>query len=232
LLPYPTLFRSPQPNDPTVVRLDQEPALSLTKRADDEGPYTIGDYIVYRLVATNTGNVTLRDVTVTDNNAEIVAGSPVASLAPGASATVIARHRVTQDDLDVGQVVNQALVTGNDPDGNRIPEVGSDNPDTTEPNDPTVDEMKQRPELALINRATGEGPYTVGDYVNFEIVVRNTGNVTLTDVAVTDDNAEIVAGSPVASLAPGASATVMARHHVTQDDVDAGRVVNQAFVTG
>ncbi|MFB2119287.1 gliding motility-associated C-terminal domain-containing protein [Parapedobacter sp. 2B3] len=223
---------TPQPNDPTVVELTQSPSLALTKRATGEGPYALGQYINYELIVTNTGNVTLTDVTVTDNNAEITAGSPIASLAPNTATTVIARHRVTQADIDAGTVVNQAKVTGDDPDGNPIAEVPSDNPDTPQPNDPTVVELTQRPGLALNKRATGEGPYTVGDYIDFEITVTNTGNVTLTDVAVTDSNAEIVSGSPVASLAPNKATTVIARHQVTQADIDAGRVVNQAKVTG
>jgi len=221
-----------QPNDPTVVELDQRPGLSLMKKATVEGPYQLGDYINFELIVTNTGNVTLHDIVVTDANAEIVSGSPVAQLAPGASATVIARHRITQDDLDFGRVINQAKAVGNDPEGNPIPEVPSDDPSTQQPNDPTVVELDQRPGLSLTKKATGEGPYQLGDYINFELIVTNTGNVTLHDVVVTDINAEIVSGSPIAQLAPGASATVVARHLVTQADVDAGRVVNQAKVTG
>ncbi|WP_188751832.1 DUF7507 domain-containing protein, partial [Parapedobacter defluvii] len=104
--------------------------MSLKKRATSEGPYELGDYINFEIVVKNTGNVTLTDVTVTDDNADIVSGSPVATLKPNAVATVIARHQVTQDDIDAGKVVNQAKVTGMDPDGNPTPEVPSDNPDT------------------------------------------------------------------------------------------------------
>src|SRR5690606_17992927 len=113
-----------------------------------------------------------------------------------------------------------AKVTGDDPAGNPIPEVPSDNPDTPQPNDPTVVELTQQPTLTLAKRTTSEGPYALGDYINFELVVSNTGNVTLTDVTVMDDNADIAAGSPVAVLAPGTSATVIARHQVTQADMD------------
>src|SRR5690606_24088399 len=106
---------TPQPNDPTVVELTKTPSLSLTKRVTGEGPYVLGQYVNYEITVRNTGNVTLTDVVVTDGNAEIMAGTPIASLAPRATATVIARHRVTQADIDAGNVVNQAMVTGNDP---------------------------------------------------------------------------------------------------------------------
>ena len=223
---------TPQPNDPTVVELTQQPALTLVKRVTGEGPYAIGQYIDFEIVVRNTGNITLTDVIVTDDNAEIMSGSPITNLAPSEMATVTARHQVTQADVDAGTVVNQAKATGDDPEGNPIPEVLSDNPDTPQPNDPTVVELTRQPALTLTKRVTSEGPYAPNAYINYEITVRNTGNVTLTEMAVTDDNAEIVSGSPIASLAPSEMATVIARHQVTQADIDAGRVVNQAKVTG
>src|SRR5690606_39203375 len=105
------------------------------------------------MVIRNTGNVTLTAIVVRDDNAEIVSDLPIASLAPNATATVIARHQVTQADIDAGIVVNQAEVTGDDPEGNSIPKVPSDNPDTQQPNDPTVVELTQNPKLTLTKRA-------------------------------------------------------------------------------
>src|SRR5690606_32622852 len=104
----------------------------------------------------------------------ITGGSPIASLAPGKSATVYARHEVTQGDIDAGVVVNSATVSGDDPEGNPTPDVPSDNPDTPDqPDDPTVVELTQRPALSLTKRTTGEGPYALGDFVDYEITVRN-----------------------------------------------------------
>src|SRR5690606_37044008 len=113
--------------------------------------------------------------------------------------------------------------TGNDPDGDPITETPSDDPTTPDqPNDPTVVEMTQEPELILTKRAISEGRYEVGEYIEYEIIVTNSGNVTLTNVTVEDDNAEITEGSPVATMAPGKSEVIHARHEVTQDDIDAG----------
>src|SRR5690606_36015131 len=136
------------------------------------------------------------------------------------TATVIARYQITQADVDAASVENRPAVTRNDPEGNPTPEVPSDNPDTPQPNDPTVVELTQRPGLTLTKRATSEGPYAVGKYIDYELIVRNAGNVTLTGVTVTDDNAEIVSGSPIVNLAPGIAATVIARHQIIQADID------------
>ncbi|MFC6095613.1 hypothetical protein ACFPVY_03055, partial [Flavobacterium qiangtangense] len=48
-----------------------------------------------------------------------------------------------------------------------------------------------------------DGIANVGDVVNYAFTVANTGNTTLTNIAVTDDNA-VVTGS-LASLATGAT---------------------------
>lgn len=91
-----------------------------------------------------------------------------------------------------------------------------------------------RPGLALKKMATvddgGDGRLDAGDVVTYAFVLRNTGNVTLIDIAIDDplDGIEVT-GSPVASLAPGASDTsVVARYTLTQADIDRGSLSNRA----
>src|SRR5690606_10433642 len=64
------------------------------------------------------------------------------------------------------------------------------------------------------------------------IVVRNTGNVTLTAIVVRDDNAEIVSDLPIASLAPNATATVIEIGRASCREGEAGTVVDEANETG
>ena len=59
--------------------------------------------------------------------------------------------------------------------------------------------------------------------------------MTLTNVNITDILPGIViSGNPIASLAPGDvdNTTISATYALTQADIDAGEVVNQATVTG
>src|SRR5690606_37086121 len=77
----------------------------------------------YTFTVTNTGNVTMEDITVVDP----LPGMPAVTLdattlAPGAVATGSAVYTITQADIDGGEVVNLATVTGTPP--------------TTDPTDP------------------------------------------------------------------------------------------------
>ncbi|MBM4461999.1 MAG: IPTL-CTERM sorting domain-containing protein [Chloroflexi bacterium] len=72
-----------------------------------------------------------------------------------------------------------------------------------------------------------------GDKINYTFTVTNTGNVTLTNVVVTDPKVT-VQGGLIASLAPGASdsTTFTGSYTLTQDDINAGRVDNSATAVG
>src|SRR5690606_34416849 len=73
----------------------------------------------------------------------------------------------------------------------------------------------------------------VGGTIKYTFKVKNTGNVTLTNVMVTDPGVTVT-GGPIASLAPGAedTATFSATYIVTQADIDAGKFSNQATAIG
>src|SRR5690606_8678945 len=91
----------------------QQPGLTLVKTSTTM-PNTFvmtGDILTYDLVVTNTGNVTLTDIEVSDPVASVT-GSPIASLAPMASTTITATYVVTQADLDAGLFTNVAIAIG------------------------------------------------------------------------------------------------------------------------
>ncbi|MDC7998778.1 DUF7507 domain-containing protein, partial [Gilvibacter sediminis] len=240
-------------DDPTVTTIEQNSSMSVIKNQTSAAGGE-GDVITYDIVVTNTGNTTLTNIEITDDNAVITGGNPIAVLLPGESATVTAEHVITQDDIDLGYVENIATAlgdspdgpdtvgdtadTGTDTDGNPIPDPetvetengdGTTNGDPTD--DPTVTTIEQNSSMSVIKNQTSAAGGE-GDVITYDIVVTNTGNTTLTNIEITDDNAVITGGNPIAVLLPGESATVTAEHVITQDDIDLGYVENIATALG
>ena len=219
------------PSDATVTA-DPAPAISILKSADPTTVSSAGDLVEYTFAVTNDGNVTLTDITVTDTftapaGPELVVTCPVTTLAPGATTQCIVSYTVTQDDVDAGSIQNSAVAAGTTPGG---APVESDPSEATVTADPT-------PALSILKSADPVQVTAAGDTVDYSFVVTNTGNVTLTDVTVTDTftapaGPELVVTCPVTTLAPSESTTCTATYTVTQADVDAGAILNSAVATG
>ncbi len=86
------------------------PALSLTKSSAAVAFTNVGEQILYTISATNTGNVTLVNVTLSDSNA-VIAGCAPTNLAPGQSLTCMAVHTVTSSDVAARVILNTAHAT-------------------------------------------------------------------------------------------------------------------------
>ncbi len=227
-------------DNPLVTPLTDTPSIALVKTAVPafSTPPAVGDRITFAFTVTNTGNVTLTNVTVTDPLPGLVlSGGPIASLAPGASdsTTFSATYELTQADLDAGQVVNRATATGTPPTG---PDVDDESGADAGSDAPTVVPVTQSPGILLVKTVDAsdffDGP-DPGDELRYAFAVTNTGSVTLTDVTVTDILPGLVlSGGPIPSLAPGASdtGTFTATYTPTAADITAGRVTNTATATG
>jgi len=211
----------------TSTPLGAAPAVALVKTASVGGTGTLGDVITYTFTITNTGNITLTNIVVTDPMVGlIITGSPIASLAAGASSSVITgTYTITQADIDAGSVTNSATATSD--------EGATDISGTANDNDtPTTTTITQTPAVALVKTASVGGMGTLGDVITYIFAVTNTGNATLTNVVVTDPMVGlIITGSPIASLAPGTIAIAVGTYTITQTDIDAGSVTNSATVT-
>ncbi|OYU93989.1 MAG: hypothetical protein CFE21_18265 [Bacteroidetes bacterium B1(2017)] len=86
--------------------------------------------------------------------------------------------------------------------------------------------------LKIVKSQTAISGQAVGSTIVYSLVVTNTGATTLTNVTVTDANATITGTNPIASLAPAASVTLTAVHTITQSDLNMGKVLNTANVSG
>ena len=165
---------------------------------------------------------------VTDPKVTVL-GGPIGTLAVGASdsTTFTASYTIDQVDIDAGFVDNLAMVTGTDPGGDPVTDT---DPDTvTLPGSPLIVLVKS----GTFQDENGDGFADVGETISYSFTVTNTGNVTLTDVMVTDPRVT-VSGGPIGTLAVGASdsTTFTASYTIDQVDIDAGFVDNLAMVTG
>ena len=237
-----------EPDDATVTPVPGKGIISLIKvaLAPADGAYdTVGEAINYKLTVTNTGNLTLTNVIVTDANADNASILPavITTIAPGASAVVNAKHTLTLVDINSGGVTNTASVTSKDPFGNNITDI-SDDPNNTndddanadgDPDDATLTLVAQKPSLSLEKTATfndenNDGLPQLNETITYNFKVSNTGNVSLSNVLVTDPLVT-VSGGPI-SLLPGQinSTTFFATYTITQANIDAGSIVNAATV--
>jgi uncharacterized repeat protein (TIGR01451 family) len=100
------------------VTLEPNPSIDMVKSAS-QSTYALGDVITYTFTVTNNGTVTLTNVSVSDPLAGLSAIAPasVATLAPGATQVFTATYTFTQDDVDVGSLLNTATATGTPPIG-------------------------------------------------------------------------------------------------------------------
>ena len=219
-------------SDSASTPLAAAPSLTLVKSVDPTSLSSAGDVATYSFVVTNTGNVDLTGVSVTDTTftgtgTPPVISCPVSTLAAGATTTCTATYTVTQADVNTGTVTNTATATGTPPTG----------PAVTSPPATAVVTIPAGPALTVVKSVDPASAGTAGDVVTYSFVVTNTGNVNLTAVSVTDTTftgtgTPPVISCPVTTLAPGATTTCTATYTVTQADVNAGEVTNTATATG
>lgn len=214
--------------DPTPVIPLLSPAISLVKTADDsavQSPAQPGDTVSYSFRIENTGDVNLTNVTLSDILPGIViTGSPIASMAPGEVVTLTGSYDLLLADIDAGEVPNTATVIGTDP----YDTVVSDEDSALVP-------LVAGPGISLLKTADASAfqtPTLPGDIITYSFRVENTGNVTLTNVQVVDPLPVVIAGSPIASMAPGEVVTLTGPYAITQADILAGEVLNSATATG
>jgi hypothetical protein len=218
-------------DSPTETSLPQTSTIALVKDAVFGGTGGIGDVITYTFTATNTGTTTMTNVVVTDPMVGLIlTGSPIESLEAGASSSVITgTYTIAQSDIDAGTVINSALATAQDPDGNDVTDISG----TALSNDSsTVTTLAQTSAITLVKTAIVSGMGMLGDVITYIFTLENTGNTTLTNVVVTDPMiTSPVIGSPIASLASGGTTIAMATYTITSADIDAGGVTNVATAT-
>ncbi len=230
----------------TFVTCAAEPGFSIEKLQEIGGggkAFTtaeltgaVGQTVNYEIVVTNTGNVPLTFGEFTDENCDpgTISGGPGANpVAPGKMTIYTCRHVL----VGVGTYTNTATDTGTPPEGDGGPITHTSN--TVVVNVPAQPgfSIEKRQEIAGSGKGftTAELAGNVGQTVDYEIIVSNTGNVPLTFGEFTDEKCDpgTISGGPGANpVAPGNSTTYTCTHLITETDKSAGIIANNATDTG
>lgn len=172
-----------------------------------------GEVIQYAIRVYNAGTVTLTGVTVTDELTGLSESVP--DLAPGASASYNTSYTLLQADLDNngggdGRLDNTSV---------------ADSDQTLAVSDSESVQLLAVPILfvnkSFVNVTGGNGngvADAVGDTLNYQIVLANPGNVTLTDVSLTESLTGL--NDTGMTLAPNAVQVYNVSYTLTQADLD------------
>ncbi|MGE3843953.1 MAG: ExeM/NucH family extracellular endonuclease, partial [Vicinamibacterales bacterium] len=231
-------------HDPILIGLFPATDLRLTK--NDFVPAVLaGQSVTYTIEVTNDGPTAVTGATVTDafpaqcasvqwtcsasgSNACATTG-PVAgninttvTLAVGGMATFQATCSVSPSAA--GLLVNKAVVA---------PPAGIAESDLGD-NEATDTDTIQVAQMSLTKMSTTPTYSQVGDILSYSLVVKNTGNMPLTNVVITDPLLPTLSCLPSqpAALAPNATLTCTGSYVITGADLTRGFVTNTATATG
>ena len=177
--------------DPANANVTPAPGITIVKTINGDDANTApgvtvpaGSTMAIAYVVTNSGNVALTNVTVTDDKvaaADITC--PKATLAPGESMTCTASLVAPAAGV---QHTNVGTVEGTDPDGGKVGDT-----------DPANASVAANPAISIVKKINGDDANTApgvkveaGSVMNITYDVTNTGNTYLSAVTVSDDKVE------------------------------------------
>ena len=201
------------------------PRLEVRVTADPRTVAAAGDEVEYSFEVSNTGSTPMLDIWVSEpmlDRAHVPITCPQTTLDPGESMTCTADYEVTQDDIDQQHVPTVATAHGLDPSGRSV----------VSPESEVVVDVVQ---LDAVKTADKASVSRAGETITYSVLVTNRGTGTLTGVVASDpmlDQVHEGLSCPATTLGPQQSMTCTGVYTVTQEDIDAGHVVNSARVSG
>jgi uncharacterized repeat protein (TIGR02543 family) len=197
-----------------------DPGKVVTK-THEGNKFKLGETITWTIKVKNIYDE-VKTITLTELDGVELKQSVFKDVAAGAEITTTATHVVTEADILNGKFHNDVKVEFS---GEDKPFHGEDEPTTEDP----------KPHITVTKKVTstpaiGES-YVEGETIRYSVTAKNDGNLTLTEVVVTDaltGDSWTIDGS----FAPGAEKTFETSYVVTAADAAAGTVKNVATATG
>ena len=246
-------------DDDTTKLTPPDVKLTVTKTSDWEGKATgakpeLGTKITYTITVKNDGNVPYTNVNFTDllqnGDASVTGEIPTYGTLPvNEEKSFTVEYIVTEADLLKESINNKVTAEADEIEYTYYEGKTEKTGKATPKGEAEVTDRTDDAKASTISTKTttskpkNEKGYELGETITYDIVVTNDGNLTVTSIEVVDnlEGAEIKAGSGydvvngkavIAELKPGESVTVKVEYVVTEADVLAGKVVNNATVTG
>ncbi|WP_251386706.1 DUF7507 domain-containing protein [Mediterraneibacter agrestimuris] len=198
----------------------------VTTNSPEDGTFALDSEIEYRITVKNTGNLTVNNINVTDSlspeDGKLL--GVIDQLVPDGEQTYAFKHKVTEEDILKGSILNEATAEGTASNGNAVTAA-----------DDVTDNTDDKNGHLTVSKTTLSTPengavYVLGEVINYQIAVKNDGNLTITNITVEDE----LTGDEwtIETLAPGEDETFEAEYKVTEKDVIAGMVKNVATAEG
>jgi len=198
--------------------------LTLTITANPSTYDQAGQQITYTYVIKNSGtnNLGPAQFTVNDNlTGSINCGDANTTLTPDTTVTCTATYTISEADLTVGSIINNATASG-----------GGAGPS------PSASATISKGTSALLTLTTAANPLTydqAGQTITYTYVILNTGAASLGPAQFTvSDNlvGSINCGDANKILAPNEMVTCTATYTISQDDLAVGSIINSATASG
>ncbi|MEX0346209.1 MAG: hypothetical protein AB3N20_14900 [Rhizobiaceae bacterium] len=187
--------------------VDSAPALTVTKVADDDTDVTVGQLITYTYTITNSGNVTMTDITLADvhdgTGPAPVPNPDTATLTDNGTAGDSTNPTTGDNDWDTlapldvltmtaTYTITQADVTSNGGGDNDLDNVATatgnygGSPTSSPPLAYSIDLEDIAATLTVAKTADDTTDVTLGQLITYTYVITNTGNVPITAISLSD----------------------------------------------
>lgn len=208
------------------TEVDAEPKFAVNKTVDQVSISEPGT-LAYTITIENTGNVSLTGVAPADTLPDGTAGTLTGPVADSGTANVLDVAETWT--YSISYPISQATIDAGGTQVNTI-EVVTNETGATPIGDTASTDIVRTPSFTVA-KAVDKASVSTPELLSYTMTVENTGNVTLTNVAVTDqlsNGATLVLTGPVAdtgtsgALDVGETWRFTATYGVSQVDIDAG----------
>jgi uncharacterized repeat protein (TIGR01451 family) len=186
----------------------------------------VGETVDYQIIVKDIGNTSLKFSPLSDTNCEGINPSGEVELNPGGEQIYTCEHLLTAADQQAGSHENSGTITGTPPTGGSI--THTSNTVVVTIAEPSFTIEKQQ-------RLKGEAGYTtselngeVGQTVEYEIIVKNTGTTSIKFSKLTDAKCEGISPSGEVEVAGGGEQVYTCSHVLTTT----GKYGNTGTITG